>query len=190
MIIKIKKLFCVVFFVFFFKMDYSKSQEINLDNKYIPLKDFIILKYDLFLKDNLLSVFQGQGMFGIVYQEIKYDVKINQENIIELSIRGVMDKKRYTTKRYYPKLSDCNVIRNKVFVKKYGYSFFKQSLNYSVNEENLSNVINDKILNISSLDENLKKLIIENTVIKIEIIHPKNEKNISCSGKLISAELK
>ena len=36
----------------------------------------------------------------------------------------------------------------------------------------------------------IKKLIIENTVIKIEIIHPKNEKNISCSGKLISAELK
>ena len=101
-----------------------------------------------------------------------------------------MDKKRYTNKRYYPKLSDCNIIRNKVFVKKYGYSFLKQSLNYSVNEENLSNVINDKVLNISSLDQNQKKLITENTIIKIEIIHPKNEKNISCSGKIISAELK
>ena len=40
------------------------------------------------------------------------------------------------------------------------------------------------------LDDNLKKRIIENTVIKIEIIHPKDDKNISCSGKLISAELK
>ena len=190
MIIKIKNFFCIICFIFIFKMDYSRAQEINLDNKFIPLKDFIILKYDLFLKDNLSIVFQGGGMFGILYQEIKYDVKINQDNIIELSIRGIMDKKRYTNKRYYPKLSDCNIIRNKVFVKKYGYSFLKQSLNYSVNEENLSNVINDKILNISSLDKNLKKLINENTIIKIEIIHPKNEKNISCSGKIISAELK
>ena len=176
--------------MFFFKINYLKSEEINLENKYIPLKDFIILKYDLFLKDNIPDIFKGAGIFGVLYQEIKYDVKINQKNIIKLSIQGIMDKKRYNSKRYYPKLSDCNVIRNKVFVKKYGYSFFKQSLNYSVNEENLSNVINDKILNISSLGENLKKLIIENTVIKIEIIHPKNEKSISCSGKLISAELK
>ena len=30
--------------------------KINLDNKFIPLKDFIILKYDLFLKDNLSIV--------------------------------------------------------------------------------------------------------------------------------------
>ena len=190
MIIKIKNFFCIICFIFICKIDYSKAQEINLDNKFIPLKDFIILKYNLFLKDNLSSVFEGGGMFGIMYQEIKYDVKINQNNIIELSIRGIMDKKRYTTKRYYPKLSDCNVIRNKVFVKKYGYSFLKQSLNYSVNEDNLTEVIKDKILNISTLDDNLKKRIIDNTVIKIEIIHPKDDKNISCSGKLISAELK
>ncbi len=188
--IKFKNIIYVLLFTFFLNVDYLKSKEINLDNKYIPLKDFIILKYDMFLKDNLFSVFEGGGVFGIVYQEIKYDVKINQENIIELSIRGIMDKKRYTSKRYYPKLSDCNIIRNKIFVNKYGYSFFKRSLNYSANEENLSNIINDKILNISSLDENLKKLILENTVIKIKIIHPKNEKNISCSGKLISTELK
>ena len=190
MIIKIKNFIYIICFIFLFKIDYSRSQEINLENKFIPLKDFIILKYDLFLKDNLSSIFQGGGMFGIMYQEIKYDVKINQDNIIELSIRGIMDKKRYTNKRYYPKLSDCNIIRNKVFVKKYGYSFLKQSLNYSVNEESLSSIISDKILNISSLDKDLKKLIIENTIIKIEIIHPKNEKNISCSGKIISAELK
>ncbi len=187
---KIKKFFCLIFFIFFAKINYLKAQEINLDNKYIPLKDFIILKYDLFLKDNLSGVFEGGGMFGVLYQELKYDVKINEENLIQLSIHGIMDKKRYSNKKYYPKLSDCNVIRNKVFINKYGYSFLKQSLNYSVNEDNLTEVIKDKILNISSLDESLKNRIIENTVIKIEVIHPKDDKNISCSGKLISAELK
>ncbi len=187
---KIKNFFFVILFIFFIKVDYSRSQIINLDNKYIPLKDFIVLKYDLFLKDNLSRVFEGGGMFGILYEEIKYDVKINQENIIQLSIKGIMDKKRYSNKRYYPKLSDCNVIRNKVFVKKYGYSFVKQSLNFSVSQDNLFNVVKNKILNISSLNEDVKKKIIENTSIKVDVIHPKKEKSISCSGKLISQELK
>ena len=71
MIIKIKNFFCIICFIFIFKMDYSRAQEINLDNKFIPLKDFIILKYDMFLKDNLFKVFEGGGVLGIVYQEIK-----------------------------------------------------------------------------------------------------------------------
>ena len=187
---KIKDFFFIAIFIFFFRTDYLKSQEIDLDNKYIPLKDFIILKYDLFLKENLISVFEGGGMFGVKYQEIKYNVKINKENKIELSIQGIMDKKRYTSKRYHPKLSDCNVIRNKLFVNKYGYSFLRQSLNNVVNEESLSKEINEKVLNISSLDNRIKADINENTIIKINIIHPKKEKNISCSGRLISQELK
>ena len=187
---KIKKYFLLISFIFFLKIDYIKSQEIDLDEKYITLKDFIILKYDLFLKDNISEVFKGAGVFGVVYQEINYDVKIKDDNTISISIRGVMDKKRYKSKRYYPKLSDCNIIRNRIFTKKYGYSFFKQSLNYSVNEENISSTINNEILNISTLDKKLKKDIIENTFINIEVIHPKEEKNISCSGKLTSQELK
>ena len=67
---KIKDFFFIAIFIFFFRTDYLKSQEIDLDNKYIPLKDFIILKYDLFLKENLISVFEGGGMFGVKYQEI------------------------------------------------------------------------------------------------------------------------
>ena len=100
-----------------------------------------------------------------------------------------MDKNRYKSKRYYPKLSDCNQIRNKIFVKKYGYSFFTQKLNNLVNEENISNIVNNEILNISSLNENLKDKILNNNNINIEVVHPKKEKNIICSGKLINPEL-
>ena len=90
---KIKKLFFLISFIFFLKIDYIKSQEIDLDKKYISLKDFIILKYDLFLKDNISEVFKGAGVFGVVYQEINYDVKVKDDNTINISIRGVMDKK-------------------------------------------------------------------------------------------------
>ena len=40
----------------------------------------------MFLKDNLFKVFEGGGVLGIVYQEIKYDVKINQEMLDSLQI--------------------------------------------------------------------------------------------------------
>ena len=59
-----------------------------------------------------------------------------------------------------------------------------------MNEENISSTINNKILNISALDKKLKRKIIDNTVIDIELIHPKTEKNIKCSGRIISTELK
>ena len=187
--IKFKNIIYILLFTFFLNVDYLKSKEISLDDKYIPLRDFIILKFDLFLKHNVSSIFQGGGMFSVAYQEIKYDVKITDENKIKISMKGIMDKSRYTSKRYYPKLSDCNQIRNKIFVKKYGYSFFTQKLNNLVNEENISNIVNNEILNISSLNENLKDKILNNTDINIEVVHPKTEKNIICSGKLISPEL-
>ena len=100
-----------------------------------------------------------------------------------------MNKKRYSSKKYYPKLSDCNQIRNKIFINKYGYSPFKQSFNNLVNEEILINKINDNILNISILDDDLKSEILDKTKIKINVIHPKTERNISCSGKLIDTKL-
>tara|TARA_E500000331_G_scaffold319226_1_gene331762 strand:+ start:130 stop:711 length:582 start_codon:yes stop_codon:yes gene_type:complete len=187
--IKIKNIIYILLFTFFLNIDYLKSKEMNLDNKYIPLKDFVILKFDLFLRDNVSSIFKGGGMWNVAYQEIKYDVKITNEKKIKISIKGIMDKNRYKSKRYYPKLSDCNQIRNKIFVKKYGYSFFTQKLNNLVNEENISNIVNNEILNISSLNENLKDKILNNTNINIEVVHPKKEKNIICSGKLINPEL-
>ena len=105
-------------------------------------------------------------------------------------VNAVMDKNRYSSiKRYYPKLKDCNQVRNKLFTNKYGYSFFSQKFNNLVNDDILSGVINENILNISSLNDEFKEKIIKKTTIKINIIHPKTIKNISCSGNLVDTEL-
>ena len=48
----------------------------------------------------------------------------------------------------------------------------------------------ENVLNISSLDTVLKKKIINETKIKISILHPKFEKSLSCDGKLIESVLK
>ena len=101
-----------------------------------------------------------------------------------------MDKERYRSKRYYPKLRDCNQVRNKIFMNKYGYSFLKQNYNNLVNEESLTNEINNKILNISVLSDEMRSTLLNKTEIRINIVHPRSEKNLSCSGNLIASELK
>ena len=82
--------------------------------------------------------------FGVKYQDIIYDIKIKNDDVYNISINAIMDKERYRSKRYYPKLRDCNQVRNKIFMNKYGYSFLSQSFNNLVNEESLTNEINEK----------------------------------------------
>ena len=100
-----------------------------------------------------------------------------------------MDKERYRSKRYFPKLRDCNQVRNKIFMNKYGYSFLTQNYNNLVNEDSLANAINNKILNISVLSDEMKVNLLKKTKIKINIVHPRSEKNLSCSGDLLASEL-
>ena len=96
----------------------------------------------------------------------------------------------YKSKKHYPKIKDCTQIRNKLFTNKYGYSFFSQKLNNLVNENKISDSINQNILNITNLSEDQKKEILNKTQIKISIIHPDNEKSILCRGKITDIELK
>ena len=180
------KFYLLLFIFINFKLS---ANELDLKKNFIPLKDFIILKYELFFKENAKNVFQGGGVFGVAYQDIIYDIKIKNDDSIDISINAIMDKERYRSKRYYPKLRDCNQVRNKIFMNKYGYSFLSQSFNNLVNEESLTKEINNKILNISSLDNEMKNYLLNKTKIKIKILHPKQEKSLSCSGKLLATEL-
>ena len=141
------------------------------------------------MQSNVKNLVSGGGVIAVSYQSINYNLNIDKTNKILITVNAVMNKKRYSSKKYYPKLSDCNQIRNKIFINKYGYSPFKQSFNNLVNEEILINKINDNILNISILDDDLKSEILDKTKIKINVIHPKTERNISCSGKLIDTKL-
>ena len=183
---KISHILVILFFSIFFNVN---ANEVNLEKKFPSLKDFLILKFDLFLKENVSRVYKGGGFTSVAYQKIDYQIKINENDEIKILLNAVMDKERYTSKRYYPKLRDCIQIRNKVLVNKSGYSFIKQELNNLVSTENLSKSITDKVLNISSLNSDLKQKILEKTFVKINIIHPKLEKSKSCGGKLTDNKL-
>ena len=184
---RINHILVIVFFSFFFNVN---ANEINLEKKFPSLKDFLILKFDLYFKENVSRVYKGGGFTSVAYQKIDYQIKINENDEIKILLNAIMDKKRYISKKYYPKLKDCIQIRNKILVNKSGYSLMKQKFNNLVNSESLSKNLNEKVLNISSLNDALKQKILEKTVVKINVIHPKLEKNISCGGKLIDTELK
>tara|TARA_B100000575_G_C23014890_1_gene584510 strand:+ start:475 stop:1032 length:558 start_codon:yes stop_codon:yes gene_type:complete len=183
---KFKKILLILLLFFFSNVEASKF---SLEQNYISLKDFILLKYEMFIQQNVGRILKGGGVMNVKYQKISYDIKIDKSDNILISIDAVMDKKRYTAKRYFPKLKDCNQIRNKIFTNKYGYSLFSQKFNNLVNENSLSDSINKKILNISTLDDDFRGRILDKTNIAIKIFHPNIEKNISCSGKITNPEL-
>ena len=176
-----KKIFFILFLIFFILTGttFSQIDFKKLGDKKVSYLDFFLLKFETTIAKRSQVLRRQMFATRVQYSSINVQVDFdNKRQEIFINIYAVMDKNRYEKKRYEQKLSDCNQIRNKIFVKKYGYSFFKQTLNYAVNEENLSEVINNEILNISSLDKNLKQSILDNTIIKIKVIHPKKERNI------------
>ena len=180
------------FIIFFFLFSYSnlKADINDLDKNYIPLKDFIILKYDLFIERNLINIFRGGGITGVKYQNVNYKSKFKKNNDLIITFEATMDKIRYKSKKYFPKVKDCNQLRNKIFTNKYGYSLFSQKLNNLVNQDMISGSISEKILNITNLNDDTKKDMLEKTEVKISILHPNNERSIVCYGNITDVELK
>ena len=183
------------FFLFFFSTNLlaeNNKLKDTLVNIPINAEDLVLLKYDVFLLKNAKRII-GTGDLGIrsmvAYQNAFFKVVMNNEKL-NIYISAIMDKKRYKyKKRYYPKISDCNVVRNKLFLNKHGYGFFTQKRNLYVDSDMLKKVLENNFYNISGLDKKTKEKLVENTYIFIEVIHPNPSKNIECKGKFVDDEL-
>ena len=146
--------------------------------------DFILLK----LEQRLI---QRHGLLGaqpfalrIQYQTIVTEVDfLETESKIVVSIIGVMDKRRYQKKKYRPKLSDCNILRNILLYGKHGYNFF-QKRNKHLSNATMSELFLGRFLNNLSLSESEKDYILNNTLAKVEVIDPVRGNNVFCSGKI------
>ena len=113
----------LILFIFFLNKAHSKD---NLENISISAKDFIILKYELFLNKNLKRLYGGGGLQNpiVAYEFIDYQVKFVDKKNFLININAYMNKFRYTKqKKYIPKISDCNIVRNKIVINKMGYNF-------------------------------------------------------------------
>ena len=165
----------------------EKKEKISI---FFLLIFFLILLFKFFSSELSLHpvdlFHDGQSFMGA----INYELKIDRENKTNIIINAIMDKNRYLKKKKYkPRISDCNIVRNKIITNKFGYSPITSKPNYSITEDVLFEYIKNNIFNIQNLNEDEIKSLIKKTTIKINIIHPISKFNINCSGKLSDAEL-
>ena len=184
-----KKIFLSSIFLIFFFIPNTKAN--NLNNINPTIKDMILMKYEIFFLKNQSRVTSSKRAGLMVrYQSINYNVNIDSENNTIIKINAIMDKNRYLKKKKYkPKITDCNIIRNKIVANKFGYNPFTLKPNYSITEEILLENIKNNIFNFQNLNEDQIETLINKSIIKINIIHPISKFNKSCSGNFSDAQL-
>ena len=154
------------------------------ESKKTSYLDFILLK----IEQRLL---QRHGLLGaqpmalrIQYQSIGSQVEfIEKDSKIIISIIGVMSKKRYAEKKYKPKISDCNILRNILLYGKYGYNIFQRRNTFLTNA-NMEEIFLSSFLHNLSLSEKEKNYIVDNTLTRVQVIDPVRGNDIFCAGKI------
>jgi len=154
-------------------------------NKQVSYLDFILLK----IENRLI---QRHGLLGsqpmalrVQYQKVGSQVDYSDEDSkIIISIMGVMDKQRYSNKKYIPKISDCNILRNILLYGKYGYNLLFQKRNKYLTNTDMEEIFTSRYLNNLTLTTKQKDYIIENTIVKSQIIDPVRGNDIFCTGNV------
>ena len=181
-----KKIISTIIFLFLAQASFADSTFHDLKkNKKISYLDFILLKIEQ-------RLIQRHGLLGpqplamrVQYQSVWSQVDfLEKDSKIVISIAGVMDKKRYSQKKYKPKVSDCNILRNILLFGKYGYNMIFQKRNKYLTNADMEDIFLSRFLNNLSLSENEKNFILNNTFAKVEIIDPVRGNDIFCTGKV------
>ena len=107
-----------------------------------------------------------------------------KESKIVISIQGVMDKSRYSKKKYIPKITDCNILRNILLYGKQGYHLILKKRNKYLTDADMKDIFIKRFLNNLSLSEEEKNFILKNTFARVQIIDPVRGNDVFCSGNI------
>ena len=180
-----KKIILIIIFLLFTQTTFAASIFDDLkENKKASYLDFVLLKIEQ-------RLIQRHGLLGaqfmairVQYQSVGSQVDFSEKDSkITISIIGVMDKKRYSQKKYIPKISDCNVLRNILLYGKYGYNIF-QKRNTFLTNANMEEIFLSRFLDNLSLSEKEKNYILNNTLARVQVIDPARGNDIFCVGKI------
>ena len=181
-----QKIILSIIFLLFTQTTLLSSTFDNLKkNKKASYLDFILLKVES-------RLIQRHGLLGaqpmalrIQYQSVGSQVTFSEkESKITISIIGVMDKRRYSQKKYTPKISDCNVLRNLLLYGKYGYNLIFQKRNRFLTNADMKEIFLTRFLHNLSLSKEEKNFIINNTLARVQVIDPVRGNDIFCTGKI------
>ena len=186
-----KKTILLIIFLLFTQTTLSSSIFDDLKkNKKASYLDFILLKVES-------RLIQRHGLLGaqpmalrIQYQSVGSLVTFSEkESKITISIIGVMDKRRYSQKKYTPKISDCNVLRNILLYGKYGYNIFFRKRNRYLTNADMEEIFLSRFLHNLTLSDKEKKHIVKNTMARVQVIDPVRGNDVLCEGN-VAEELK
>ena len=182
---RMKKIILIIIFLLFTQTTFAASIFDDLkENKKASYLDFVLLKIEQ-------RLIQRHGLLGaqfmairVQYQSVGSQVDFSEKDSkITISIIGVMDKKRYSQKKYIPKISDCNVLRNILLYGKYGYNIFQKRNRFLTNAD-MEEIFLSRFLHNLSLSEKEKKYIVNNTLARVQVIDPVRGNDIFCVGKI------
>ena len=181
-----QKIIFIIIFLLFTQTTLAVSIFEDLkENKKTSYLDFVLLKIEQ-------RLIQRHGLLGaqfmvlrIQYQNVGSQVDfLEKESKITISIIGVMDKTRYSQKKYIPKISDCNVLRNILLYGKYGYNLIFQKRNTFLTNADMEEIFLTRFLHNLSLSKKEKNYILNNTLARVQIIDPVRGNDIFCVGKI------
>ena len=162
----------------------------SLETKQVSYLDFFLLKFENTLNKRSLILRKQLLATRVQYSNIGIGVDFdNKREKISIKIYAVMDKNRYSKKKYKQKLSDCNQVRNLIFYKRQGYKFFTQKRDPALSQSVMEDIFKEVFFNNLSFDEEEIEFLIDNMFVDVTILHPVKKKELSCSGKVNAYEL-
>ena len=185
--------FIIKFFLMFVLISHSYAETTfkKLENKKVPFLDFFLLKFEnkIIQRSQFLrsQIFASRVQYSNINIKVDYDKK--KEKIF-INLYAVMDKNRYSKKRYKQKMSDCNQIRNLIFYKRHGYKFLTQKRDPTLSQGVKEDIFKDVFFSNLSFNEEEIDFLLNKMLIDITIFHPIKKTELTCAGKVNDYELK
>ena len=181
-----------LFLIFVFtNFSYGGQTFKKLETKKVSYLDFFLLKFEntITKRAQILKrqMFATRVQYSNIGIQIDFDDKKEQ---IFINIYAIMDKYRYTKKRYEQKLSDCNQVRNLIFYQRHGYKFFTQKRDPSLSEGVMEDIFKEVFFKNINFNEEEINFLLDKTFVNVTILHPVMKRELSCYGKVNEYELK
>ena len=132
------------------------------------------------------QAFATRVQYSNVGTQVDFDDK---ENKIFIKIHAIMDKNRYSKKKYEQKLRDCNQVRNLIFYRKHGYTFFRQKRDPRLSQHIMEETFKEVFFNNLSFSEKEIEFLMDKMFVNVTIINPVNKTEQFCAGKVNDYEL-
>ena len=180
-------------FFIFIVTNYSYGSETfkKLENKTVSYLDFFLLKLENTINKRVHILRRQLLATRVQYSNIGIQVDFNnKKEEIFINMYAIMDKNRYSKKKYNQKLSDCNQVRNLIFYNKHGYKFFTQKRDPAFSQGIMEDIFREVFFNNINFNEKEINFLLDKMFVNVTILHPITKRELSCYGKVNEYELK